>query len=183
MKRLVAMVALLLAAPGWVSAQNENHPPQGLGYVFVGGATHGMHLTTGFGGEGYLYKGVALGVEAGAIGLTGGTSYYGGASNATGEASADVSYHYFPRQTTNQVAPFVAGGYTLLFGHNASLVGKDVTTNGFNVGGGVDVFGTRRWGVRIDVRYYGHGGRIFKNIYPSIAQFSFVAFRVGVTFR
>ncbi len=182
MKKLMPMLTMLLMVPAWLSAQDAEHSPGGLGYVFVGGATHGTGLNTGFGGEGYIARNLALGVEAGAIGLTGPT-YFGGASNATGVASPDVSYHYFPQEIINRVSPFVTGGYTLLFGHNATLMGKDVTTNGFNVGGGVDIFASRHWGVRFDVRYHGHGGRIFKNAYPDLAEFSFVAFRIGATFR
>ena len=62
-------------------------------------------------------------------------------------------------------------------------MGHAVGTNGFNLGGGADLLSTKHPGLRFDVRYYGHGGRILKNAYPDVAEFSFVAFRVGLTFR
>lgn len=176
----------MLVAPVWVSAQapaqDTDHPPRGLGYVFAGGATHSMSLTAGAGGEVYSSTGLGMGLEVGASGLTTkGDSYYN--YYITGVGSADASYHYFSKKIRGGTSPFVAGGYTILFGHNAVLTGKDVKTNGYNVGGGVDVFARKHAGVRFDVRYYGHGGRILKNRYPDLAEFSFVAFRIGVTFR
>ncbi len=182
MNKLIAAAALLLMTPAFASAKNTDSPPRGLGYVYAGGATHSMSLTAGLGGEVYSSTGLGMGLEVGAAGLTtGGDSYYN--SYITGVASPDVSYHYFPKKLMGQASPFIAAGYTLLFGHNAVLTGKDVKTNGFNAGGGVDFFATKHLGVRFDVRYYGHGGRILKNRYPDLAEFSFVAFRVAMTFR
>lgn len=51
------------------------------------------------------------------------------------------------------------------------------------LGGGVDLLARKHFGLRFDVRYYDHGGRILRYIYPKIEQFSFVAFRIGLTFR
>lgn len=184
MKEFVATIALLLALPAWALAQDTDadRPPRALGYVYAGGATHSMSLTNGVGGDVYSSTGLGASLELGAGGLTtGGDSFY--PSYITGIGSADASYHYFSKRTGSRVSPFVAGGHTILFGHNAVLVGKNVKTNGYNVGGGVDVFATRRTGVRFDIRYYGHGGRILKNRYPDVAEFSFVAFRVAFTFR
>jgi len=188
MKALIATVTLLLAAATFASAQNTAEPstghlPPGLGYVFVGDATHGMGLAGGFGGELSSSSGLGMGLEVGAVGMTRkGDAYYN--SYTTGVGSADALYHYFPKKAKGHIAsPFVAGGYTMLFGHNSDPMGKNVMTNGFNIGGGVDLFATKHAGVRFDVRYYGHGGRILKNAYPDLAQFSFVAFRVGLTFR
>ena len=188
MKTLTATVILLLAAAGLASAQstgeqNTDHRPPGLGYVFVGDASHSMGLDAGFGGELSSSTGLGLGMEAGAIGLTRkGDQYY--PSYTTGVGSADALYHYYSKKPKlRAVSPFVAGGYTILFGHNADPMGKDVKTNGFNLGGGVDLFAAKHAGLRFDVRYYGHGGRILKNAYPDLAEFSFVAFRIGLTFR
>lgn len=184
MKTLVATVTLLLILPAWAPAQDTDsgRPPRALGYVYAGGATHSMSLTAGVGGEILSSTGLGADLEVGAGGLTtGGDANYN--SYITGIGSADASYHYFSKKTEHRVSPFAAGGYTILFGHNAVLTGKDVKTNGYNVGGGVDVFATKHAGVRFDVRYYGHGGRILKNRYPGLAEFSFVAFRIGLTFR
>jgi len=163
------------------SAQDADRPPRGQGYAYFGAGTHSMRPTAGFGGEVYVVKGLGLGAEVGAAGWT--TTDNWGDSNITGVGSADVSYHFFPKKIRGNAAPFVAGGYTLFFGHNVVERGKDLTTNGFNVGGGVDVYATKHVGVRLDVRYYGHGGRILRFTYPDLDQFSFVAFRIGLTFR
>jgi len=181
LRKLIAEAALLLMVSALASAQNADYQPRGVGYVFAGGGTHSMGLTAGFGGEAYIAKGLGLGAEVAAGGLTTTDNY--GQSNMTGLGSADVSYHFFPKKIQGNASPFVAGGYTLFFGHNAVDRGKDVTTDGFNVGGGVDLFGAKHVGVRFDVRYYGHGGRILRFTYPNLAEFSFVAFRFGLTFR
>jgi hypothetical protein len=187
MKKLIATVALLLMVPAWGSAQDTDHQPHGLGYVFLGLGTQGMGFTSGFGGEGYLSKGLGLGAEVGAAGL--------GASNnrnpnIIGVGSVDLSYHFFPKKIHGKPVPFVEGGYTIFFGQDVELLspgcplfGCGHYQNGFNIGGGIDIFGTKHAGVRFDVRYNGHGGRILWASYPNLAQLSFVAFRIGLTFR
>jgi opacity protein-like surface antigen len=177
----VVPTALLFLIPTLVWAQDANHQPGGLGYGFIGGGTHSMFPTAGIGGEGYMPGGLGLGAEVATAGW--GTKDNWGDSNITGLGSADLSYHFFPKKIRGNAAPFVTGGYTLFFGHNVVERGKDLTANGFNVGGGVDVFATRHIGARFDVRYYGHGGRILRFKYPDLDQFSFSAFRIGVTFR
>lgn len=182
MKKLISTTALLFLIPTLASAQNTDHQPRGLGYVFLGAGTHEMSPTAGFGGEGYVYKGLGMGVEVGAAGLS------GNPNKATGLGSADVSYHFFPKKIRGNAAPFVAGGYTVFFGHNThtgtGLLGhKPLMTQGFNVWGGVDVFVSKHIGGRFDVRYYGHGGRILNYIFPNLDQLSFVAFRISMTFR
>ena len=191
MKTLISTMTFLLAAAGLASAQstdaqNKDHRPLGLGYVFVGDASHSMGLSGGFGGEISSSTGLGMGLEVGATGFTRkGDQYYN--SYTLGVGSADVLYHYFSKKANiKKVSPFVAGGYTTLFGHTSGLSGGRLggkATSGFNIGGGVDLFETKYAGLRFDVRYYGHGGRILKNAYPDIAEFSFVAFRIGLTFR
>lgn len=191
MKKLIATAALLFVVPMFASAQNADHQPQGLGYVFFGAGSHKMGLTTGFGGEGYVSKGLGGGVEVGTAGLGRSTN---GNSNWIGVGSADLSYHLFSKKIQGSAAPFVAGGYTIFFGQDVFLQypgppssgpvpGRGNFTNGFNVGGGIDIFASKHAGVRFNVRYNAHGGRILWASFPSLAQFSFVAFRIGMTFR
>jgi len=182
MKRIIMTALFLLMVLASVSAQDTDHPPRGQGYAFIGAGSRLMSPTVGFGGEVYVYKGLGMGVEVGGAGLT------GNSNKMTGVGSADLSYHFFPKKLLNNAAPFVAGGYTVFFGHNThtgtGLWGhKPLATSGFNVGGGVDVFATKHVGLRFDVRYHGHGGRILNYVFPNVDQFSFTAFRVGVTFR
>lgn len=184
MNKLIRIAAFVILAPAWVPAQDADPPPRGQGYGFVGAGTRGMTPTVGFGGELYVAKGFGVGAEIGGTALT--FPDYG--NRTTGVGSADLSYHLFPKKILGNAAPFVAGGYTVFFGHNThtgtGLWGhKPLATSGFNVGGGVDVFATKHVGLRFDVRYYGHGGRILNYIFPNLDQLSFVAFRIGVTFR
>jgi hypothetical protein len=181
MKRLVAAATLLAIIPALALAQNADHPPRGLGYVFVGAGSGITTPTVGFGGELHVARGFALGAEVGAIGLG------GDPNEKTGVGSADLSYHFLHKKTRGHAAPFVGGGYTVFFGHNThtgtGLWGhKPLMTQGFNVGGGVDIFAEKLVGVRVDVRYHGHGGRILNYVFPDLDQFSFVAVRVALTF-
>ena len=183
MKRIIALIVSLFMGSAFAMAQDTDHAPRGQGYVFAGGGTHSMGLTTGFGGEGYIYKGLGLGAE---LGTAGGFGDY--LDKLIGVGSADVSYHYFPKKIRGNAAPFLTGGYSNFFGHNihegTGFWGhKPLMTQGFNFGGGVDVFAMKHLGVRLDLRYYGHGGRILNYTFPDVNQFSFVAFRVGLTIR
>ncbi len=181
MNKFTTTVAMFMMTTGIVFAQETNHQPLGLGYVFVGDATHSMGPAAGFGGELTSSSGLGLGLELGATGFTRpGDIHYN--SYTIGVGSADVMYHYFDKKTKRQIiSPFVAGGYNTLFGHSSLSLGKN--TSGFNLGGGVDLFASKHAGLRFDARYYGHGGSILKNAYPDLAEFSFVAFRVALTFR
>lgn len=178
MKRLIAMVVLLLMVPASVLAQNTDQKSQGLGYVFIGGGTRQMGLNTGFGGEYVNKSGLGVGAE---LATAGWDTSANGNPNWIGLGSADFFYHFFPKRTQGY-APFVSVGYSNFFGQDTDTPGGNFT-NGFNVGGGIDLFASKHIGVRCDVRYNGHGGRILWASYPNLTQFSFVAFRIGVTFR
>ena len=102
MRRIIAKAALLLMLPALATAQNTDHRSRGLAYVFVGAGTHQMGLTAGFGGEGYVYKGLAMGLEVGTAGV--GTSTNGN-PNWIGLGSADASYHFFPKKLPGRAAP------------------------------------------------------------------------------
>jgi hypothetical protein len=178
MKKLIAIVAFLLMVPASVWAQNTDQKSQGLGYIFAGDGMHGMGLTSGFGGE-YIDKS-GLGVSA-EIAAAGFRSSAHGNPNFIGVGSMDLTYHIFHKKAQSYV-PFVAGGYTIFFGQDTDTPGGNVT-NGVNIGGGIDLFASKHVGLRFDVRYNAHGGRILWASYPNSSEFSFVAFRIGLTFR
>jgi len=189
MKGLIVAAGFLLMLPAFAPAQDADYLPRGQGYIFFGLATHKLGATAGFGGEFYSAMGLGGSFEGATTGFYKSTN---GNSNWIGLGSADLTYHFFPKKIQGHAAPFVSGGYTNFFGQDVcSGVGPcgpghvygGNHTNGFNVGGGVDVFAAKRVGVRFDVRYYGHGGRILWASFPNDAQLNFVAFRVGVTFR
>jgi hypothetical protein len=185
MKALIALIALLLILPASLSAQSTDQKSQGLGYLFIGGGTHGMGETAGFGGE-YLDKGgLGVGIEAG----TGGwTKSDNGNPNWIGFGSFNCSYHFFSKKNRSHAVPFVEGGYTNFFGQDVFVQypgprSAGNFTNGYNLGGGIDLFASKHVGARFDVRCYGHGGRILWASFPQDAQFSFSAVRIGLTFR
>jgi hypothetical protein len=185
MKVFIVIVVLFLIVPASVWAQETDHHPRGLGYVFIGAGTHQMGLTTGFGGEGYFYKGLGMGAELEAAGIGASTNDN---SNLVGIGSADLSYHFFPKKIRGAAAPFVEGGYSNFFGQDVFLHYPGYRSygnyqHGFNIGGGIDIFATKHLGVRFDVRYNGHGGRILWASFPNEAQLSFVAIRIGLTLR
>jgi len=185
MKKVIATAVLLLLVPTLALAQDTVQQPGGQGYVFVGAGTHGMGLTAGFGGEYIDKSGLGVGLEVGSAGL--GTSANGN-QNIIGVGSADLSYHFLPKKIQGHAAPFVTGGYTIFFGQDVNIHYPDLWkagnyTHGFNVGGGIDIFATKHAGVRFDVRYNAHGGRILWASYPNLDQLSFVSFRIGLTFR
>jgi hypothetical protein len=188
-KLLALLCPLLLACPQLVSAQETNHRPLALGYGFVGGGSRNMGLTTGFGGEGYVYKGLGVGAEIAIAGVAEASG--DNRTNEIGLGSLDASYHLFSGRAGGSIVPFLEGGYTVFFGQDQyrpyappgeQHPGGNLT-NGFNVGGGTDIFSTRHLGVRLGIWYYGHGGSILGASFPNLAQFSFVAFRIGLTFR
>ncbi|MDE3178026.1 MAG: hypothetical protein KGM47_00080 [Acidobacteriota bacterium] len=185
MKKFIVTAVLLLMAPVLASAQIAGHPPRGQGYAFIGGATHQMGLTAGFGGEVYIFHGLGAGIEAGTAGFDTSTN---GNPNWIGLGSANLSYHFFPKEIEGHLAPFLTAGYTNFFGqdiflhYQGPLLGRNYT-NGYNLGGGVDFFAAKHVGLRFEVRYYSHGGRILWASFPNDAQLDFVAFRIGLTFR
>jgi opacity protein-like surface antigen len=189
MKKFITTAVLLFMVPALAAAQTADQSPRGQLYIFAGDATHQMGLTAGFGGEVYISHGLGVGLEAGTTGFNTSTN---GNPNWIGLGSLDLSYHLFPRHSEHRLAPFVSGGYTNFFGQDtcSGLGGCLATdkygpnyTNGYNVGGGTDFLMTRHLGLRLEVRYYGHGGRILWPSFPNDAQLNFVAFRIGLTFR
>jgi hypothetical protein len=178
MKKPIVTIALFLMMPALAAAQNTDQKSQGLGYIFAGDGTHGMGLTSGFGGEYINKSGLGWSAEIAAAGFR--TSANGN-PNFIGVGSTDLTYHFFHKKAQSYV-PFVAGGYTIFFGQDTDTPGGNVT-NGVNIGGGIDLFASKVVGLRFDVRYNAHGGRILWASYPNSSEFSFVAFRIGLTFR
>jgi len=177
MKPLLAKIIWLLLIPHLAWAEDVDRRPRGQGYALVGLDPQEADFVAGFGGEVYASNGLGVGAEMGGAGLLSGVY-------ATGVGSADVSYHFFPKKILGNAAPFVSGGYTGFFGHHkgSGALMRNIV-NGYNVGGGVDFFTIKHFGVRLDVRYYGREGRIVRNLEPHLFLSSFVAFRIGVTFR
>ena len=159
MKKLIATAALLLVVPLSASAQNADRQSRGQGYFFVAPTTNDASVTTGLGGDAFVYRGLGLGAELA----------YANHDNGRGVGSANVSYHFL-RSAKYKVEPFVTGGFSLYFG--------DGVGPGLNLGGGVNLWMSKRAALRFEVRDHEHGDGPFDN-----DHYRFVAYRIGLTFR
>ena len=113
MLRLLFTLPIVLAlACGLCAAQDQ---PRGQGYVFA--APGGQLSTTpqlgtihlGGGGEGFLYKGLAVGGEIGYL------APFRGFKDGVGIAYINGSYHFGKRDGGHRFVPFLTGGYSLAF--------------------------------------------------------------------
>lgn len=115
------------------------------GYAYFGvhqtPGAFGNVLSAGVGGEGFLYRGLAVGGDLGYM-FPRTSPPVGG----IGLLSVDPSYHFVNKDRTNRVVPFVTGGYGLAFsGAAANLV---------NFGGGATFWFRDGLGFRFEVRNY-----------------------------
>ncbi len=173
MKKLSMTAALLLLMPALASAQNAQHPYRGQGYAFFGlgtGTKYQLPLPLfehiGFGGEGFLYKGLGFGAEAG-------YAHWGWGDAQAWIGSVDPSYHFRRHAARGGVDPFVLGGFTL-FAPTSKGGGRGMP--GGNFGGGVNLWLKEHAALRLEVRDHLNGnGTGLGNHYLS--------FRVGMTFR
>jgi hypothetical protein len=163
-------------------AQEPNRS-RGQGYFFfaLGGGTIGPQghqyqpdIHVGAGGEGFIYKGLGVGAELGPVGPTKNCSYSGGQCPlgwfawAFGLGSANFSYHFLPSTIDRKFEPFVTAGYSMFFHHGVF--------NGYNVGGGINVWMTKNAALRFEGRFHSTG---IDAVYVN----QFAGFRVGMTFR
>jgi len=177
MKRLIATVGLLLMVSASALAQNADNLSHGQGYVFIGPAVGpsilwketAVGVNAGFGGEVFVYRGLGVGTECGYASPK--TSFNG--DEAVGSTSFNASYHSydFRKKDRRGVEPFVTGGYSLYWGD------RRATQNGFNLGGGANIWLAKHAAVRLEIRGQGN----VNHFHDSFAYF--VAFRIGVTFR
>jgi hypothetical protein len=196
MKRLIGAAALFLMVPAWVSAQIADNSYRVQAYFFLAPIvsntryvenpiyygvvpTPGKPLpadfllhqrggvNTGFGGEVFVRKGLGLGGE---LGYAGPDWSFSGVQ-AVGVASIDASYHFLGKKNRKRVGPFVTGGYSLYFGDRTAF------QNGFNLGGGVNIWMAKHAALRLEVRNQDH----IQYFHSDFTHY--VAFRVGVTFR
>jgi hypothetical protein len=176
MRKLIVATVFLLIFPTLTLAQQTGPQDNWQGYAFLGAGTGardcfpcGTIWHGGFGGEGFLYKGLGVGAEAGFFHA--GPSY--NYSKTEGFiVSGDFSYHFRRRALRGQVDPFVLIGPTAYFptSHGrGALVG--------NFGGGVNVWLARRAALRLEIRDYVNPR---ENGWPGPQS---VSFRFGITFR
>ncbi len=188
MKKLTATAVLFLMAPAWMSAQKADTPGQGEAYIFIGpivSNTQYMHIfnppyaslieqpkrggvNTGFGGD-FIYRGLGVGFEAAYAAPN--WSFGTDGDHGRGVVSIDASYYFFSKKNHRRIEPFVVGGYSLYYGDRTD------TQNGFNIGGGINLWVAKHAALRLEVRDHEHT-QYYITPFPR-----FVAFRIGVTFR
>lgn len=161
MRKLIFVILLAVLLPFAAAAQNRER--RGQGYVFVAPGTTsegGSTLHIGVGGEGLVYKGLGVGGEIGYIGAA------GGFSEGIGVLSPNVSYNFLNASRSGKFAPFVTGGYSLLF--------RDGALHAVNFGGGMNWWFKDRLGLRLELR--DHILRDYRSLH-------IVGFRIGLAFR
>jgi|SRR5262245_8320233 len=166
MKTLISTALLLIALSLPALAQTSNSS-RGQGYLFVAPGvvmgnsrlSSGASFHIGGGGEGFVYKGLGVGAEIGAVGqLPDFSNYY------FGLGSVNLSYHFPPSATEPKLEPFVSLGYTLFF--RAGL------THGGHAGFGVNRWLNKNVALRFEIRDDVEGG-----------HGHLLGFRIGVTLR
>jgi hypothetical protein len=173
MKKLIATAALLLVVPMLASAQDADHQYHGQGYGFCGLGTsmgypfdHPTVWQVGFGGEGFLYKGLGLGAELGYV-------HWGPNENQAWMPSGDVSYHFRGNRARARVDPFVLSGAS---GYLPTSHGARGAPAG-NFGGGVNLWFEKHAALRLEVRdHVSQNGSFGPGNH-------YLSFRVGITFR
>lgn len=165
MKRILMILSMALAlAMGALAQSNDAYNAVGtLGFGFGGRSD----LGTGFGklmsfagaGEGYVWKGLALGGDGQLVWNRDHSDTY------FGLLSLGPSYHFDDRTNPRQLVPFVTGGYGLAFREGGRSL--------YQLGGGVTWWPKSRVGLRFEYRYFDN----------SRGQFQMNQLRFSVAFR
>jgi len=161
MRKLVFVILLALLPPIAAVAQSKERGGQGYVFVAPGSSTEGgSSLHFGVGGEGLVYKGLGVGGEIGYLGAS------RELSAGIGVLSPNVSYHFLNASKSGKFAPFITGGYSLLF--------RSGVVHAVDFGGGAHYWFKDRVGLRLEFRDY----------IPAHADLpNFFGFRIGLAFR
>jgi hypothetical protein len=123
---------------GLAIAQSSN------GYVIGGAGSYASKLISqaAIGGEMVFGKGIGAGGELGFI--AGHSSF--------GFLSLNGYYHFAHNGVAKNLDPFITGGYTLAFDPLAAAFGQRASSNGANLGLGLNYWFLRHLGVRAEFR-------------------------------
>jgi hypothetical protein len=183
MKGLITIATFLFLVPALTLAQDTDHPYRGQGYGFFGLGT-GTGKTSlapgtgtcscrpvfegvGFGGEGFLYKGLGVGAEAAYV------SWGTGDFHKAWVGSADFSYHFGRHAKPRGGDPFVLGGLSVV---GPAHVGNGRGTPAGNFGGGANLWITHHAALRFEFRDVVGANSLW-------LYHHYVSFRLGMTFR
>jgi len=170
MKELIATMALLIIVPALALAQNTENQYRGQGYFIIGMGTglptyfHPFIVHEGGGGEGFLYKGLGIGAEAGHA------SWGRSCCSSAWIASGDLSYHFGRHARPGRADPFVLIGPSFV---GPTQVGRGSLAGNF--GGGASFWLAKHAALRLE----------FRDIVAAQywAYTHYLSFRVGVTVR
>ena len=168
------VVCVLLVAAGSLAAadtREDDYHGQAFAQFGVGACSVGVqHYFQGGcgaignligGGEGFVYRGLAIGGEGGWAWIN------DGFKEGVGVISVNPSYHFKGSPRFRALVPFVTGGYTALF--------RGGSLSGFNVGGGATWWASRHVGLRFEGRlHHFDAGPLGANVF---------LFRLGGAFR
>ena len=170
-KFAVCVFVFALARVAGAEPKDSGYSASGYAQFGVGGCLIGVGhwirvgcgavLNVAGGGEGFVYRGLAIGAEGGYGWISG--SFEDGA----GMFSVNPAYHFKGQGRSRGLVPFVAAGYSMLF--------RDFHIDGFNVGGGATAWPSAHVGLRFEGRVHHFGvGPLGANVY---------VFRIGPSFR
>ncbi len=162
--RTVLLGVLFLTAP-WLAAQSTGQAKpyryHGNGYAFgaLGACHHGYFLAGGGGGgEALVWKGLAVGGEAGAYSFSDGWTF--------GSAQATLGWHFVNRNVRDTSEYFVNFGPGIAFG-----LGRSKSSPWASLGGGGIAWINDRVGIRFEVRS------------QAMSEEGMIVGRIGVSFR
>lgn len=155
MRAFFRTLFLLAATNLTAAAQSYN----GHGYFYYSldapsGGNLAQMMSTGAGGEVFVYKGLAAGAELSYLFPRIEPGIGVGLLNLNG------AWHFVNRGHTRKFVPFVTAGYTLGF--------RGGTANLFNWGGGATYWFTHRAGLRTEVRVYEYVGAYYQHFDTSL---------------
>lgn len=147
MKQFFAIAGLMavLAAGAFAQSGREAYNAVGtIGFGFGGRADRatdfGKLMSFVGGGEGYVWKGLALGGDGQFVWQR------DNSDTNFGLLAIGPSYHFDDRENPRKIVPFVTGGYGLAF--------RDDALSLYQLGGGVTWWPKARVGLRFEYRYY-----------------------------
>jgi hypothetical protein len=172
MKKLaVCVFVFALARLAGAEPENSGYSAHGYAQFGVGGCSIGVGhwisigcgavLNVVGGGEGFVYRGLAVGGEGGYGWIS------GNFKDGVGMFSVNPAYHFKGQGRSRALVPFVTAGYSMLF--------RDGHVDGFNAGGGATWWPGAHLGLRFEGRIHHFGvGPLGANVYM---------FRIGPSFR
>ena len=147
---------MLALVCGSAFAQSDFKKPQKSGYFFVApgglsvnqGSLSRSTLQVGGGFEGFIYRGFGLWIDGG--GLRGESR--GSSQTWTGMVSMGATYN-FQRSAEQKICPFITAGLT-------AIPEADSSGAGYNVGGGLNYWFAKRFGLKMDFRFHSRPGNL-----------------------